>query len=483
MQIVKIFPNSKEKQHFSIRKSNGKYFVFEGDKCLRTDLENINSAETEISLIVLSRRNNGLSEVPVTYQKTASITDDSKEEETPLKTKCKQCNSEFEGRKVKGNPKLYCSDKCRTKSANDKYLNKKGVRDLSDRNCKFCKQIFTPKSVNAMNCSVKCSQKSYALQKKLDKQLLKKLDLQPKIDNNIDDKERVKTFPKESGNIYENFQFVEIDNKKDSFEKGVLDANSKNHSLKIGVAKSVDGIILNEAVVNEFHELTEKQMKIDQRISRVKYLANDIIEYIVLWCENNKNFGHFQDYNKMFENLVKMKIVDLTKIELMNVMPELFSYSPSGFCAITTNYDFKDQFPFIMFKERLTQSILNGIIPTEDQFQRASILRMLTSQMYFVKKQFIETKATKKEEEIIDPFNCEEPIIRDYMVGEIMPQNTIDDVMEALNNLFDRVDTIGNTQKYHQELNTKRDASIQEKLKQISDRVSEITKKRRGLFG
>lgn len=456
MQIVKIFPNSKEKQHFSIRKSNGKYFVFEGDKCLRTDLENINSAETEISLIVLLRRKNGISEVPVTYQKTAGVTDDSKEEGTPQKSLCKQCNSEFEGRKDKGNAKLYCSDKCRNKSSNDKYLNKKRVRDFSERNCKFCNQIFIPKSVHTQNCSTKCSQKSYALQKKLDKQLLAKLDLQPKIDNS------------DSKALYENTKVVDIVNKRDSFE--------------LGIAKSVDGIVLNDAVVNEFHELTEKQTKIDKRISRVKYLANDIVEYIVLWCENNKNFGHFQDYNTMLENLVKMKIVDLTKIDLMKVMPELFEPTLSGFCQIR-NYNFQDQFTFIMFKERLAQSISEGLIPTEEQFERASILRMLTSQMYFVKKQFIETNATNKDEEIIDPFNREEPIIRDYWAGEIMPQKTVDDVMEALNNLFDRVDTIGNTQKYYQELNVKRDSSIQAQLKEISDRVSEITKKRRGLFG
>jgi hypothetical protein len=287
--------------------------------------------------------------------------------------------------------------------------------------------------------------------------LLEKLDLQPKID--ITD----------SKDLYEKTKILDEVNKRDSFE--------------LGIAKSVDGIVLNDSVVNEFHELTEKQMKLDQRLSRVKNLAYDIVEYIVLWCENNKNFDHFQDYNRMFENLVKMKIVDLTKIELMNIMPELIEYTPQGYCKVKS-YNFEDQFPFIMFKERLAQYIISeGAIPSEEQFQKSSILRLLTSQMYFVKKQFLESKAPKKEEEIIDPFNRDEPIIRDYEVGEIKPQNTIDNVTEALNNLSDRIDTIGKTQKYYQELNAKRDSNIQAQLKQISDRVSEITKKRKGIFG
>jgi hypothetical protein len=69
------------------------------------------------------------------------------------------------------------------------------------------------------------------------------------------------------------------------------------------------------------------------------------------------------------------------------------------------------------------------------------------------------------------------------MVEESMPQNTIDDVTEALNNLSDRIDTIGKTQKYYQSLNANRDSAIQTQLKEISDRVSEITKKRKGIFG
>lgn len=454
MQIVKIFPNNKEKQHFSIRKYNNKYFVFEGDKSLRTELDNINTAETEISLIVLLRRKNKIKEVPVSYEKTAVVSNDSKEKEVPQKSKCKQCDVDFDGRKSRGNPKQYCSDKCRTKYNNSK---DSSLIDLSERNCKFCNNVFKPKRNHVLNCSVKCSQKSYALQKKLDKKLLEKLDLQPKID--ITD----------SKDLYEKTKILDEVNKRDSFE--------------LGIAKSVDGIFFSPSVVNEFHDLTEKQMKLDQRLSRVKYLAYDIVEYIVLWCENNKNFDHFQDYNRMFENLVKMKIVDLTKIELMNVMPELIEYTPQGFCKVKS-YNFQDQFPFIMFKERLAEYIISeGAIPSEEQYQKSSILRLLTSQMYFVKKQFLESKAPIKEEEIIDPLNREEPIIRDYMLEESMPQNTINDVTEALNNLSDRIDTIGNTQKYYQELNAKRDSSIQTQLKQISDRVSEITKKRKGIFG
>lgn len=63
MQIVKIYPNNKNKCDFSIRKHQNKYFVFEKDRALRTDLEELHLAEKEINSIVFARKKNKLTKV------------------------------------------------------------------------------------------------------------------------------------------------------------------------------------------------------------------------------------------------------------------------------------------------------------------------------------------------------------------------------------------------------------------------------------
>jgi hypothetical protein len=73
MQIIKIYPNNKNKCDFSIRKHQNKYFVFEKDRALRTDLEALHLAETEINSIVLARKKNKLTKTKVVLEPKSCV--------------------------------------------------------------------------------------------------------------------------------------------------------------------------------------------------------------------------------------------------------------------------------------------------------------------------------------------------------------------------------------------------------------------------
>jgi hypothetical protein len=73
MQIIKIYPNNKNKCDFSIRKQQNKYFVFEKDRALRTDLEALYLAETEINSIVFARKKNKLTKTKVVLEPKSCV--------------------------------------------------------------------------------------------------------------------------------------------------------------------------------------------------------------------------------------------------------------------------------------------------------------------------------------------------------------------------------------------------------------------------
>ena len=131
MQIVKIFPNNKNKCHFSIRKNLNKFYVYEGDMVLREDLENINSAETEISLICLARQQSFVKVVPVKY--VSGVVQNTIEEYAVEIKNCKQCKKKFDVVKKRGSlNQAYCSPKCRTKFNNSKRI----IKDKETRRSK-----------------------------------------------------------------------------------------------------------------------------------------------------------------------------------------------------------------------------------------------------------------------------------------------------------------------------------------------------------
>lgn len=445
MQIVKIFPNSKEKCHFSIRKHNNKYYVFEGDKVLRTELDNFASAETEISLIILARRQHGVKEVPVSYTEVGVVVNQIAEDKMPEQRKCKQCQTEFTAFGKGGTQKIYCSEKCRTKFNNQlkvenlklTELNETG--NLRERKCKGCKQMFQPKKSNSYNCSQKCSQKSYQQKKRKEKQK----QLKEQIINESE------------GQFKHPFtgQYTPIE-------------NIENQSLKMPTP--VDELFTMKTIdVNEFHELTEKQMKLESRLKRVKALASDMVDYIVVWCDVNKSFGHAQDYNSMLHNLVKMNLVDLSKKEIVSVMPELIEWYDSGYVSVHS-IDSKNQSLIQIFKERLRELIIaEQVIPTEEQFNKSYTLRLLISQLHFL---------NLKQQETLDPFNRQQPIEREYTKETPVEINKLTD---AINVMDEKIEVL----MTNQILLSEQSKIVTEVLKTISERVSKITQKRRGLFG
>ena len=328
MQIVKIFPNNKNKCHFSIRKHQNKFFVFEGDKMLRTDLENINSAETEVSLIVLARKNRGVTEIPVTYQEGVVVNVLS--EEMPEKHKCKNCEQPF--LQTRSNRKKYCSKECSTKFNNNKRYTAPNMKGQV-KNCVVCNTEFIASKSNHVCCNHKCSTINYKLKQDLIKEEELKL---------------VETAPytpeTEIGNGYnpelfcETLQAEKTSGRK-SFEKGILDAYGN-----MGIIEPT------KEALNEFHELTEKEMRLSLRKKKVNQFATDIVDYVVIWCELNEDKPF--SYHALFNELLNYKIVDLNKKTFVNVFAPVLTYEET-ILQVSGRFDLSDSENLFKLRNRL----------------------------------------------------------------------------------------------------------------------------------
>jgi hypothetical protein len=460
MQIVKIFPNNKNKCHFSIRKHQNKFFVFEGDKMLRTDLENINSAETEVSLIVLARKNNNVTEIPVTYQEGVVVNVLS--EEMPEKPKCKNCGIDFT--QTQSNRKQYCSEKCSAKFNNDKRL-KIPTMNKEDRKCVVCNAQFTPSRSNHVCCNHKCSLINYKNKKDEEKKDFEKRE-----------QEMFGTTPytpeTEIANGYNPqpfFETKETDEQsgRESFEKGILDAYGN-----MGIVEPT------KEALNEFHELTEKEMRLSLRKKKVEQFATDIVDYIVIWCELNEDKPF--SYHTLFNELLNYKIVDLNKKTFINVFAPVMTYQ-DGILQVSGRFDFKDSQNLFKLRNRLSETIFEeNAIPTEEQYTKVAVIRLMTSQLRFF---LFERNRLKKEipQPVSNAFDTAifQGVLE--MIQNLNNQNKI--IGEKLDKCLEENKKFAQVQ-FENNLSSNNDiADLKSLIENLRERVSEITKKRKGLFG
>lgn len=487
MQIVKIYPKSKSKCHFSVRQNHNKYYVFEGDKVLRSDLKSILEADQEIELIVRTRRENKLFDVPVNYLSEKQLNEDFYVIPTPTidvttvsRKNCRKCNNEFlyDNTKRGASRKVFCSKDCCTKFNNEKrYKNvapaKVSTSDTDSQNeypfkrkCKGCKTLFTPKRIDSFNCSQKCSQITYNA--KIRKQKIK-----------------------DSKKLFDLTKAEDIINERDSFEKGIRDVADPFNTAEPIVRDYVLNdypLEVDEEVVNEFHDLTEKQMSLSKRTKHVNFLATDIVDYIFLWCEINEKLGKPQSVFDFFCDLERLNFIDLTKIDIINIMPELVKYFNNGESSYiqVKGYNFNDDFAKILIKEKLKRAIFEDVIPSEDQIKRGLVLKPLISQLLFtntILKNQDKAKAEKIKEEI-KPVNLFRTVdIREQFEEEEKRQKDLGSVINVLDTLTQQNNFLAEKVNQCLDISSKTKVDITKQLKEMAERIEKITQKRKGIFG
>jgi hypothetical protein len=470
MQIVKIFPNNKNKCHFSIRKHQNKFFVFEGDKMLRTDLENINSAETEVSLIVLARKNRGVTKIPVTYQEGVVVNVLSEEVPYIEKHKCKNCDQPF--LQTRSNRKKYCSKECSTKFNNKKRPTKNIPPMIKeDRKCVICNAQFTPSRSNHVCCNHKCSLVNYKTRKtQIEEEKLRKFaesskNLQEIIPEIKEDLDRLLREPI-SKQSFVDLQEDDKTNGRESFGKGILDAYGN-----MGIVEPT------KEALNEFHELTEKEMRLSLRKKKVEQFATDIVDYVVIWCELNEDRPF--SYHSLFNELLNYKIVDLNKKTFVNVFAPVLTYEET-ILQVSGRFDLSDSENLFKLRNRLSETIFEeNAIPTEEQYTKVALIRLMTSQLRF----FLFERNRLKQEKPQPVSNAFDTAIFQgvlEMIQNLNNQNKI--IGEKLDKCLEENKKFTQVQ-FQSNLSNNNDISdLKSLIENLRERVSEITKKRKGFF-
>jgi hypothetical protein len=401
MQIVRIFPNNKHKCHFSIRKHNNKFFVYEGDKVLRTELPSVNSAETEISLIVLNRKKSGATEIPVKYGEATinhKIENEMPEPKQPRN------------------------------------------HTLTPKNCSICEVEFMSKRSNHLTCSRECSIKFQAKKKALKRQ------------------------------IESPISFVQKESERESFEKGILDAYD---NMRIVEPTKED--------LNEFHEFTEKQMRLSERKKKIGQMVGIFVDYAVTWCAVNQSFQHPQSYHSLFQELVNYKIFDLSKNQLISAFDPFFEVQ-FGTLNLKSNTNFLDVTSIVKVKEKLIELIYEeNLIPNDEQIAKSSILRLMLSQLNFIRKQQIDVYKLTKGGKSNDTIDAEIFSGILDMINNLANQNKI--IGDRLNQTLEQQNAIWTLQNQNYAEVGKDLFDLRTCIDKLTSQVIEITKKRRGLFG
>lgn len=164
MQLVKEFPTDTPTEHLSIRTKDNKYFVFNEEKQVSSELGNFQLAEEEIEFLLLARKNNNAAIITPQNAAESNVS----KEEVLLKIKnCKYCSTQFQTPNKRGFfRKVFCSKKCCLEYHNSNRNNDKKMKvELKDTNCIICGTIFRPTKSNHECCSQKCSNTN-SIQKK-----------------------------------------------------------------------------------------------------------------------------------------------------------------------------------------------------------------------------------------------------------------------------------------------------------------------------
>lgn len=366
MQIIKIYPKNKAKAHFSIRTFNDKYYVFEGDKMLRKDLLKLEHAESEITLIILARKKL-IVEVEASYfinhavSKSINVLekDDNK---TNIKN-CLNCNEAYHD---KTNRKKYCNVKCATKYNNDRRIEKIKAKPDMTKECLVCSKQFKPSRISHYCCSQGCSSINYQIKKKAIQEIKEEEPsfLSTENSHNLQN-DTIRLLREEA--LFNKIKEDDKTNNPDSFENGILNA-PKNMGIPEPMKEDL----------NEFHELTDKEMRLSLRKKKVDGIAWDIVNYVIACSEIN-----VAEPFKIYEDLINYNLVDLTRSQISNVFSNLTTFH-EGVFIFKPNINYDNYEIHLTLQQALSEKIFKeNAIPTQEQYTKGAVIRLMTSQLRF----------------------------------------------------------------------------------------------------
>jgi len=304
--------------------------------------------------------------------------------------------------------------------------------------CEFCNHKFISKRSNHLCCSHKCSSKHYQERKKI-KELNMGYSEEPYI------------------------PLTEIG--KIDLEKPFIGYVPLN---EIGKIELEEQLILSDELGNAFHELTEKELNLSKRKSRVKYFSRDIVDYILIRLELDKKLEEFHP-QEILNDLIRYDIIKLTFFDLKIIIPELVIESKGG---IEIDYTFFNKTELVnKFSDNLTNFIIDLFrIPTEEQLAKSGLLKMMTAEIRQIMS--ITTKSTEPK--------------KDVFAGVI---EMIDDLYVLVNRKFDSLNQkiekaimISEQNVFISNNANVRYDSFEKQLQLISEKIDKI-KIKRGFFG
>jgi len=286
--------------------------------------------------------------------------------------------------------------------------------------CEFCNKKFISKRSNHICCSHKCSSKHYQERKKIE----------------------------ELNMGYSEEPYIPL--------------------TEIQEIELEEQLILSDELVNQFHELTEKELNISKRKKRVKYFSKDIVDYILIRLELDKKIDEFHP-QEILDDLIRYDIIKLTFSDLHFIIPELVPEQNGSF---TIDYTFFNKVELVnKFSDNLTKFIIDLFrIPTEEQLAKSGLLKMMTAEIREIMS--ITKKATEPK--------------KDVFAGVV---EMIDDLYVLVNRKFDSLNqkiekAIMISEKnliISNNANLRYD-SFEKQLQLLSEKIDKI-KIKRGFFG
>lgn len=219
---------------------------------------------------------------------------------------------------------------------------------------------------------------------------------------------------------------------------------------------------------NEFHELTEKELNISKRKSRVKYFSRDIVDYILIRLELDKKIEEFHP-QEILDDLIRYDIIKLSFRELHFIIPELVKGQNDDF---TIDYTFFNKLELVSkFSDSLTNYIIDLCqIPTEEQLAKSGLLKMMTAEIRQIMS--ITTKSTEPKKDV---FAGVVEMIDDLYV-------LVNRKFDSLNQKIEKAIMISEQNVFISSNANVRYDSFEKQLQLISEKIDKI-KIKRGFFG
>jgi hypothetical protein len=220
--------------------------------------------------------------------------------------------------------------------------------------------------------------------------------------------------------------------------------------------------------LNEFHELTEKELNVSKRKSRVKYFSRDIVDYILIRLELDKKIEEFHP-QEILDDLIRYDIIKLSFRELHFIIHELVKGQNDSF---TIDYTFFNKIELVSkFCDSLTNYIIDLCqIPTEEQLAKSGLLKMMTAEIRQIMS--ITTKATEPKKDVF------EGVIE--MIDDLYV--LVNRKFDSLNQKIEKAIMISEQNVFISNNANVRYDSFEKQLQLISEKIDKI-KIKRGFFG